>query len=56
MVERGYGDKPILDLTEDGAAMRLIEACRPGMGIGSELKFRTLWGERRDASNELGIS
>jgi hypothetical protein len=56
MVQIGYGDKPILDLTEDGAAMRLIEACRPGTGIGSKLEFRTQWGEIRDASNELGMS
>jgi hypothetical protein len=56
MVEIGYRDKPILDLTEDGAAMRLIEACRPGTGIGSEMEFRTLWGKIRDASNELGMS
>ena len=56
MIDIGYGDKPILDLTEDDAAMRLIEACRPGVGVGSELEFRTLWGEIREAANELGMS
>jgi hypothetical protein len=56
MIAIGYGDKPILDLAEDSAAMRLIEACRPGVGIGSEMEFRTLWAEIRDASNELGMS
>jgi hypothetical protein len=52
----GYGDKPILDLTEDSAAMRLIEACRPGVGVGSESEFMRLWTGIRDASNELRVS
>ena len=56
MISIGYGDKPILDMTDDPAAMRLIEACRPGIGVGSETEFRTLWAEIRDAANELGVS
>jgi hypothetical protein len=56
MIAIGYGDKPILDLTGDPAAMRLIEACRPGVGVGLEMEFRTLWAEIRDAANELGVS
>ncbi len=54
MVAIGYGDKPVLDLTSDSAAMKLIEACRPGVGIGSEPEFRTLCAKRRDATNKLG--
>jgi hypothetical protein len=50
MIAIGYGDKPLLDLTVDSAA------CRPGVGIGSELEFRALWVGIRDASNELGMS
>ncbi len=54
MIAIGYGDKPVLDLSGDRAAMRLIEACRPGVGVVSEVEFRTLWAKIRDASNELG--
>jgi hypothetical protein len=53
MIAIDYGDKPVLDLSGDRAAMRLIEACRPGVGVGSEVEFRALWAEIRDASNEL---
>jgi hypothetical protein len=53
MIAIGYGDKPVLDLSGDRAAMRLIEACQPGVGVGSEVEFRALWAEIRDASNEL---
>ena len=45
MISIGYGYKPVLDMKDDPAAMRLIEACRPGIGVGSETEFRTLWAE-----------
>jgi hypothetical protein len=54
MIAIGYGDKPVLDLSGDRAAMRLIEACRPRVGVGAEVEFRALCAEIRDASNELG--
>jgi hypothetical protein len=56
MIEIGYGDKPILELAEDKAAMRLLAACRPGLGVESEAEFVELWSEIRDASNELRIN
>ena len=56
MIEIGYGDKPILDLSEDTAAMRLLAACQPGLGVGSEAKFIEMWNEIRNASNELRVN
>jgi hypothetical protein len=53
MREIGFGDKPVLDLLEDQAASRLIEACRPGRGVGSEEQFVTLWKEIREAAELL---
>ncbi len=56
MIEIGYGDKPILDLSEDTAAMRLLAACQPGLGVGSEAEFIEMWNEIRNASNELRVN
>ena len=50
----GFGDKPVIAISGDPAAKRLIEACRPGVGVGSELEFITLWEEIRSASSDLG--
>jgi hypothetical protein len=56
MIEIGYGDKPILDLSEDTAAMRLLAACQPGLGVASEAEFIEMWNEIRNASNELRVN
>jgi hypothetical protein len=56
MVSIGFGDKPVIEIDRDTIAARLIEACRPGVKVGSETRFRALWSEIRNASGELNES
>jgi hypothetical protein len=53
MRDIGFGDKSVLDLLEDQSTSRLIEACKPGRGVGSEEQFVTLWKEIREAAELL---
>jgi hypothetical protein len=54
MTSMGFGDKPVIEIDNGSAASRLKEACRPGVGVGSEQQFITLWKEIRSASEDLG--
>ena len=55
MIDIGFPDALILDCMADSEAARLLEACRPEVGIESEEEFQTLWGGIRDAASKISI-
>jgi hypothetical protein len=56
MMDMGFGDKEVIDVGSDPAGCRLVEACRHGVGVGSETEFVTLWKEIKEASEALSRS
>jgi hypothetical protein len=56
MMSIGFGNKPVIEIDHDRTANRLLEACRPGVKVGSEKQFRALWNEIRSASSDLNAA
>ena len=55
MLSIGFGRAPVVDISADAAAARLLEACRPGVGVESDEEFHLLWGEIRTAVKLLVV-